>query len=102
MNTTLASLQETNLADPESFKPERWLRSNKDAQKINPFLSLPFGYGRRMCIGKRIVNIEMEMLIIHLIGTYHIELEKEYLEKEYLPYDFPMENLKFRFTKIHF
>ncbi|XP_055691197.1 probable cytochrome P450 12b2, mitochondrial [Lutzomyia longipalpis] len=99
MNTNLASLEEKNFADPESFKPERWIRKNRD-EKINPFLTLPFGYGRRMCIGKRMVEVEIEVLLTYLLRKYHIELKEEYLTKEYLPFGYPMENLRFRLTEI--
>ena len=39
-----------------SFFPERWLRENKAEEEINPFASLPFGYGARACIGKHRLN----------------------------------------------
>ena len=32
--------------DPTEFKPDRW-----SSEKINPFSSLPFGFGPRSCYG---------------------------------------------------
>ena len=32
------------------FKPERWLRENRD--EYHAFSNLAFGYGVRMCLGK--------------------------------------------------
>ncbi|CAH3047031.1 unnamed protein product, partial [Porites lobata] len=37
--------------DPLDFKPERWLRESKEA---HPFSHLQFGYGPRMCVGKKL------------------------------------------------
>ena len=37
--------------EPEKFMPERWSRDNKDTPNV--FSSLPFGYGPRMCVGKK-------------------------------------------------
>lgn len=36
--------------DALEFKPERWLRGNKD--QSHPFSNVPFGFGPRMCLGK--------------------------------------------------
>ena len=37
--------------DPLEFKPERWLRENRG--ESHAFSILPFGYGVRMCLGKK-------------------------------------------------
>lgn len=58
--------------EPTRFLPERWIKRGEIAdiancphagQKIHPFVSLPFGYGRRMCIGRRFAENELHILI---------------------------------------
>ena len=41
--------------DPSEFRPERWMRENKDEQ--HAFANLQFGYGVRMCLGKKIRSL---------------------------------------------
>ncbi|NWH76302.1 CP27B protein, partial [Piaya cayana] len=41
---------------PDSFRPERWLRA--DAAR-HPFASLPFGIGKRSCVGRRLAELEI-------------------------------------------
>ncbi|KAH8278976.1 hypothetical protein KR018_012091, partial [Drosophila ironensis] len=64
------------------FLPERWLRTPKDAESKcpandlrtkNPFVFLPFGFGARMCVGKRIVEMELELGIARLIRNFQVE-----------------------------
>lgn len=50
----------------ESFIPERWLRNVNNelsAKSISPFVSLPFGFGPRSCIGQRFATMEMEVVL---------------------------------------
>lgn len=47
-----------NFKDAESFKPERWLRSEIERRDIHPFASMPFGFGQRSCIGRRFAEQE--------------------------------------------
>jgi cytochrome P450 family 49 subfamily A len=51
---------------PDQFLPERWLKicyEDKQTQNHHPFASLPFGYGRRMCLGRRFADLEIQMAI---------------------------------------
>lgn len=38
--------------DPLSYRPERWIGESK--KLLHPFSLLPFGYGSRMCVGRRV------------------------------------------------
>ena len=52
MDTYCTGRSEKYFKDPLKFKPERWLRENKD--ETHAFSHLPFGFGTRMCLGKKI------------------------------------------------
>ncbi|KAH8413275.1 hypothetical protein KR009_009550 [Drosophila setifemur] len=64
---------------PNDFLPERWLRDPETGKKdkVNPFTYLPFGFGPRMCIGKRIVDLEMETTVSKLIRNFHVEFNRD-------------------------
>lgn len=46
-----------------NFIPERWLKEGNDsgcpsAKTAHPFVYLPFGFGPRMCVGRRLAELE--------------------------------------------
>lgn len=49
----------------QEFLPERYLKDHKtlDLKGDNPFSFLPFGFGSRMCIGKRFAELEIEAIV---------------------------------------
>jgi cytochrome P450 len=69
------SNQERYFPQADHFLPERWLKTSrtcnattgcpvkKPTTAIHPFVSLPFGYGRRMCLGRRFADLEIQTLI---------------------------------------
>lgn len=61
--------------DAHSFKPERWLCDKKNAalEVKSAFASIPFGFGTRMCIGRRIAELEMYVLLTRLVQEFHIK-----------------------------
>lgn len=66
-------------SEPESFQPHRWLRKKEtDNSKIqHPFGSVPFGYGVRSCLGRRIAELEMQLMLSRLIQQYEVVLAPE-------------------------
>ncbi|KAL1770793.1 hypothetical protein HispidOSU_013665 [Sigmodon hispidus] len=66
-------------SEPDSFQPHRWLRK-KETEKSriqHPFGSVPFGYGVRSCLGRRIAELEMQLLLSRLIQQYKVVLAPE-------------------------
>lgn len=55
---------EKNFKDADKFKPKRWLKENIKSENINPYSTLPFGFGSRMCIGRRLAEQKMYLILI--------------------------------------
>ncbi|XP_003464083.1 sterol 26-hydroxylase, mitochondrial isoform X1 [Cavia porcellus] len=75
----VVSRDPTTFPDPESFRPHRWLRKNKAGVPgvQHPFGSVPFGYGVRSCLGRRIAELEMQLLLVRLMQHYRVVLAPE-------------------------
>ncbi|XP_073816990.1 cytochrome P450 CYP12A2 [Musca autumnalis] len=93
------------------YLPERWLRPSKETEgsaecphalkASTPFNYLPFGFGSRSCIGRRIAEMEMELGIARLIRNFHVEFNHP-TEKAFksLIISVPNIPLKFKFTDV--
>uniref|UniRef100_A0A8C6TA73 Cytochrome P450, family 27, subfamily A, polypeptide 7 n=1 Tax=Neogobius melanostomus TaxID=47308 RepID=A0A8C6TA73_9GOBI len=64
------SLDEQTFPAPLSFRPERWLRDGRVLP--HPFGSIPFGFGVRGCVGRRIAELEMYMALFQLVRLFEI------------------------------
>ncbi|XP_031760481.1 1,25-dihydroxyvitamin D(3) 24-hydroxylase, mitochondrial isoform X2 [Xenopus tropicalis] len=53
----------------QEYKPERWM---KDKHTINPFAHTPFGIGKRMCIGRRLAELQLQLTLCWLVKNFHI------------------------------
>ncbi|XP_037040468.1 probable cytochrome P450 9f2 [Bradysia coprophila] len=57
--------------NPEKFDPYRFANENKDSIVQGSYL--PFGLGRRNCIGSRFALMEAKLLLFHLVHKFSIE-----------------------------
>lgn len=51
-----------------SFEPDRWM----DKKETNPYSYLPFGHGVRMCLGRRVAELELLVFAVHLIRAFRM------------------------------
>ncbi|XP_019731054.1 cytochrome P450 [Hippocampus comes] len=58
--------------EPNRFLPQRWLRQENTKQQQHPFGSVPFGFGIRACLGRRVAELEMYLLLSTLIARFEV------------------------------
>ncbi|KAM9304821.1 cytochrome P450 27C1 [Gastrophryne carolinensis] len=56
----------------DEFRPSRWLR-NGHLDRVENFGSIPFGYGIRSCIGRRIAELEIHLALIQLLQKFELQ-----------------------------
>lgn len=99
----VVSNSEEYFENPEKFQPERWLK-NKDTEgcpmqkKIHPFVSLPFGYGRRSCLGRRFAEAELQILLAKIFRKYRVEYNYGPLTYKITPTYVPEQPLRFKLS----
>lgn len=117
-NTEVAMMNLNLLMDPNhypqprSFIPERWLRPTENTQQCahqqeeatkskHPFVYLPFGFGPRSCIGRRIAEMELEIGICRILRNFEVEFNYP-THKAFKGYQInvPAIPLKFKFTDL--
>ncbi|UYV70725.1 hypothetical protein LAZ67_8000380 [Cordylochernes scorpioides] len=95
----VACRQPSYFPEPNSFLPERWL--DKSPQRVIPpnFTFLPFGFGPRMCVGRRIAEHEIWLLLAKIIMNFRVEYPyKEDIGMLFRLVNIPDRPLKFKFV----
>ncbi|OCT95779.1 25-hydroxyvitamin D-1 alpha hydroxylase, mitochondrial [Xenopus laevis] len=67
------SRDENVFSNPNEFHPERWL---KKEDTHHPYASLPFGFGKRSCIGRRIAELEVYLALARILNHFEVKPEQ--------------------------
>ncbi|KAG0420296.1 hypothetical protein HPB47_003562 [Ixodes persulcatus] len=70
-NSLVTCHLEKYFAEPEAFRPERWLGAERT--QIHPFSLLPFGHGARMCAGRRFAELELMTAAAKVVQNFVVE-----------------------------
>ncbi|XP_049534811.1 probable cytochrome P450 12a5, mitochondrial isoform X1 [Anopheles darlingi] len=104
MGSLVLQHDEKRFTRAKEFLPERWLAdrdadipSGKDA---NPFIFLPFGFGSRSCIGKRLAMMEMEIITARLIRKYEARWNYEDFKVRATLVNIPSNPLRFELKEV--
>ena len=60
------------------FSPERWLKET-NSNKVNAFASIPFGHGVRMCLGRRLAELELQILLAKILKKFTLGLAENHV-----------------------
>ncbi|KAE8748023.1 Cytochrome P450 CYP301 [Frankliniella occidentalis] len=75
------------------YLPERWLPGQEQLKPRHAFVNIPFGFGPRMCAGKRFADLEMEVLCARLFRSHNLEWhhpEPQVEQKLFVQYSSPL------------
>ncbi|CAH0560855.1 unnamed protein product [Brassicogethes aeneus] len=85
--------------DSAKFMPERWLKTCPMSKEHHPFASLPFGFGKRMCLGRRFADLEIQTVLAKIIRNFKVEYHYKELDYHIHPMYTPNGPLKFKFVE---
>ncbi|CAH1794752.1 unnamed protein product [Owenia fusiformis] len=73
MNAQTTCLMEEYFDKPFEYVPERWMKDG--SAELNPppaFTMMPFGYGPRMCVGRRFAEQEIYLALMKMVGHFKL------------------------------
>lgn len=74
LHTWIAGLNDKTFKDASKCLPERWL---KPMVPHSPLLVAPFGAGRRICPGKRFVELALQLILAKIVREFEIVVQEE-------------------------
>lgn len=100
INTEALLKDSKYFSEPDKFLPERWLK--KGCAASHPFVYLPFGYGPRICIAKKLTDLILGVGITEILRNFTVEYNHS-PEEVFTSYliNTPKAPLKFKFTALN-
>ncbi|XP_071958319.1 1,25-dihydroxyvitamin D(3) 24-hydroxylase, mitochondrial-like [Antedon mediterranea] len=93
----VAGSMEEYIDEPKEFRPERWLKES--AEQIDPHLLLPFGHGPRMCIGRRLAENSVYLMLSKIIRKFKVEWHHEDMDLRFRIVNAPSVPLRYKFVE---
>ncbi|CAO1351187.1 unnamed protein product [Diamesa serratosioi] len=106
MALQLLAYDENQYVQSKTFIPERWLKDNTDpkcphSKDAHPFSYLPFGFGPRMCVGRRLAELEIEVVVARMIRSYDLAWNYEDMKIKSVLVNIPDSEMKFQMTEVN-
>ena len=57
---------------PDAFDPARWMAAEPPPALASRYAFIPFGYGPRVCPGKRFAEVEMHAILAEILGRWRL------------------------------
>ncbi|KAI9565465.1 hypothetical protein GHT06_009257 [Daphnia sinensis] len=99
LHQLMARLDE-NFPEAEKFIPERWIKGDPQESHHHPYVTLPFGCGTRMCIGRKIAELEIQQLTIKMLQNFKVEYDHEDMSCFMRMTNMPDKPLLFKFIDL--
>ncbi|XP_055589270.1 cytochrome P450 CYP12A2-like [Uranotaenia lowii] len=95
---------ERHFARAQKFLPERWLKQSEpgvpSAKSAHSFLFLPFGFGPRSCIGRRLAMMEIEIFLARVTRQFEYRWNHGPLKIRTSLINVPTNELRFEMTEV--
>ena len=97
---------ETIFNQPGSVLPQRWIRdgtteAEADQRRRKAFANLPFGHGARGCIGRRIAELELQLLVGRICQRWSLRSNNERVEYTQRMIGVPDKLISFHLTAVN-
>ena len=96
----LTQRDERNWSSPLTFDPNRFNKERREELKC-PFSYAPFGAGKHHCIGYSFAEMQIKLVVIHLLKRYKLSVPEDYVcPIADVPLKHPKDNLPMTLTPI--
>ncbi|MFC6724210.1 cytochrome P450 [Halobium palmae] len=85
--------------DPMAFHPERWAEDSDAGEDRDEFAYVPFGAGRRSCLGRALALTEAKVVLATICQRYELEATKRAVELGGRITSRPKEGIEMRVTE---
>jgi len=96
----ISGVAEDQFPNANRFIPERWIKGHPLESTHHPYAALPFGFGKRMCIGRRLAELEMWQLTIKILQNFKVEYDHEDIGCILRLVNVPDKPLRFKFIDL--